>query len=103
MLEIPRMPIGARELVVPAIDTDGTNLFKSEMLETLAFSNVEVLTTAADTVTSDNFSVRFCEVMTISSRLSSEPPGAVCASTQPVGTSVETKVVDANKTRRETL
>jgi hypothetical protein len=78
ILEMPRIPIGARELVVPLRETEGTNLFKSEILETLEVSSVDAPTTAADTVTSDNLSVRFCAVITISPISDSAlAPGAV--------------------------
>jgi hypothetical protein len=90
-------------LVVPLRETEGTNLFKSEILETLEFSNVDAPTTAADTVTSDNFSVRFCAVITISPISDSAlAPGAVCAKTNPTGVS-ETTVVKVNATRRMIL
>jgi hypothetical protein len=75
---MPRIPIGAREFIVPLMETEGTNLFKSEILETLEFSSVDAPSTAADTVTSDNLSVRFCAVITISPISDSElAPGAV--------------------------
>ena len=66
-LEMPRIPVGTRPLMVPLSCTDGTRLFRSDRSAMFALARVRADSTSAATGTSCSFSGRFCAVMTISS------------------------------------
>src|SRR5271165_6007693 len=97
LLEIPRIPIGTRPLMVAFMSTDGTRLLRSVMSPAFDLSRAAFDSTEAATGTSCSLSTRFWAVMTISS---SSPTGAAggaaCASTT-AGTAVAQQISTAER------
>ena len=77
--EMPRMPSGTRPLKLPFRLTDGTRRLISVMSLAFTLASVSLDTTAADTGTSESFSVRFSAVITISSSCAPCSGAAVAA------------------------